>query len=163
MNPITLNPDFFTTLFRHQLAVRNVFKDVLGLYGISHVALTHINEKNQLLSLSSTPSLEFNLFYSQLWRYDKTYHPNWYPQEKPATWQSLYTADRYDDLYFLKQEKYQYALGLSLPIKFNHAYFIYSIASKAIEKDSHTVFKNDHALLYKIGHYCSNKLLPLFL
>jgi len=163
MNLITLAPDFFSALFRHQLNVRQVFKDVLGLYGISHVAITHINEKNQLLTLSSTPSLEFNLFYSRLWRYDKTYHPSWYQQEKPASWQSLYTADRYDDLYFLKQVKHQYALGLSLPIKVNHAHFIYSIASKTIEKDNDTVFKDDHALLYKIGHYCNNKLLPLFL
>jgi len=159
---IVPHPDYLEMLFIHRSKVSNVFKDVLGLYEINHVAISHIDKNHQLLTLSSTPSLEFNLFSGSLWRYDLTYQPSWYNLCAPSSWQSLYTPERYDELYYIKQVKYHYPLGISLPIKLPNSYVIYSIASQKMGHKTQELFENNHELFYKIGHYCSNALLPLF-
>lgn len=160
---LTLHPDFFEILFAHKSKVYSVFNDVLGLCDISHFAISHIDNQHKILTLSSTPSLEFNLFNSTLWRFDKTYHHQWYELCISSPWYTLYTPERYDELYFLKQIKHHYSIGLSMVIKVLDGYIIYSIASNKECLLTQKRFENQHADFYKIGAYCSNALLPLLL
>lgn len=165
MNVTTTNilphPNYLEMLFAHKSAVNHVVKDVLGLYDVDHVAVSHINHNKELLTLSSTPSLEFNLFSSKLWRFDRTYQPNWYNTCATSSWQSLYTPERYDELYYLKQIKHHYPIGLSFAVKLTNTHVIYSIACRNDCELTRDVFTNQHANLYKIGEYCSQALLPL--
>ena len=121
--------------------------------------MSYINSQHQLLSLSSTPSLEFNLFSSHLWQFDKTYQSQWYHLCKPSTWQALYTPKRYDELYYLKQVKHRYPVGLSMATQSMDAYIIYSLASHQVL----ALTEGQYEDLYKIGAYCGNALLPIFL
>ncbi|HAT1819714.1 TPA: hypothetical protein JBJ33_04490 [Legionella pneumophila] len=75
---VMLHSQFLENLFAFKKKVSNVFRDVLGIHDIHHIALTRINKHNQLLTLSSTPAMEFNLFNSFLWKYDQTYNPKWF-------------------------------------------------------------------------------------
>ena len=154
--------NYLDMLFAHKSTIGRVFKDVLGLYGINHVAISHINAKQELQTLSSTPSLEFNLFSSSLWQFDKTYQPTWYNQCAASSWQALYTPAHYDELYQMKQTKHHYPLGISLAAKLNTDYFIYSLASMNDCERTRWDFTTHHHDFYKIGEYCSNALLPLF-
>ena len=156
------HPRFLDALFANKGKVGSVFNDILGLYDISHIAVSHIDNAFGLLSFSSTPSLEFNLFKSNLWQFDKTYQTNWYSLCKPSPWQSLYAPERYDELYYLKQIKHHYPLGLSLAVKLANCHLIYSIATHKNCPDTRELFENQHDNFYKIGNYCSNLLLPLF-
>lgn len=157
----SLHPDFLETLFAHKSQVSTVFKDILGLYEISHFAISHIDNQGRLLTLSSTPSLEFNLFNSALWRFDKTYQPSWYSLCLSSPWQSLYSSMRYDELYYLKQIKHRFPIGLSIAVKTADTYVIYSIASDKTCQQMQAFFINQQEHFYKIGEYCSNALLPL--
>lgn len=157
-----LHPHFLDTLFAYKGKVSSIFKDVLGLYEISHIAISHIDENSELLSLSSTPSLEFNLFNSNLWRFDRTYQTSWYSSCISSPWQSLYAPERYDELYYLKQIKHHYPLGLSLAVKLGDCHVIYSIATHKNCPYTHELFDNQHENFYKIGQYCNNLLWPLF-
>jgi hypothetical protein len=157
---VSLHPNLFKTLFAHQHKVSPVFKDVLGLYDIHHIAISHISN-NQLLTFSSTPSLEFNLFKSHLWRYDTTYQSNWYRSCTMASWPSLYTAEHYDELYYIKQIKHAFPLGLSFTLQQAEGYTIYSIASNKYGQPTQDLFEHQQDQFYKIGRYCSHLLLPL--
>ncbi|WP_207384177.1 hypothetical protein [Legionella nagasakiensis] len=158
-----LHPGLLDILFAYKSKVSSIFRDVLGIHEISHIAISYVNADNELLSLSSTPALEFNLFNSNLWRYDQTYQADWYQLCTQANWQSLYTAIRYDELYYIKQIKHRYPLGLSLAAKLDSAYLIYSIASHKNCIHTQEMFAQEHDSFYKIGQYCTNMLLPLFL
>lgn len=162
-NGIVLHPQLLDLLFTFKSKLYNVFSDVLGLHDIHHIAITHINEHNELLTLSSTPSLEFNLFKSNLWQFDDTYEPCWFELCSNSSWQSLYSKQRYDELYYLKQVRHGYPLGLSLSAKLDTSHIIYSIASRNNCIKTHETFKNEQDNLYKIGKYCSKLLLPLVL
>ncbi len=155
---ITPHPAFLETLFAYKSQVSAVFKDVLGLNNVHHIALSTIHQQ-QLLTLSSTPSLEFNLFSSPLWQFDKTYQPCWYNLCKPSPWQSLYAPTRYNELYYLKQAKHQYPVGLSMAIESMDSPIIYSLASH----NANALAEHQQEDFYKIGAYCSHALLPVLL
>lgn len=153
-----LRHDYLEKLFSHKSDVDRIFKDVLGLYDIDHIAITHINEKQELLTFSSAASLEFNLFKNTLWQFDKTYHPDWYQQCEEAVWESLYLPEKYHELYYLKQIKPQYIYGVSLATHVDNAYVIYSFASQKTSNDSTFALNTQEQILRRVGTYCYNKL-----
>jgi len=160
---LSLHPEWLTTLFAYKSKTRAVFSDVLGLHEVNHIALAYVSHKQSLLTLSSTPSLEYNLFSSPLWRLDNTYNPNWFQHCKHAHWQSLYTPERYDELYYIKQAKPRYPLGLSMVTTLGDGHMIYSVASASDTNDTQTIFKTQQHELLQLGQYCMTQLLPLLL
>ncbi len=160
-NEIRLHPQFLEILFAHKSKVFSVFRDVLGLYEINHIALNHINHRGQLVTLSSTPAIEYNLFNNSLWQYDRSYDPAWFLQCSQASWQSLYNNLRYDELYYIKQIKSGYPVGYSLAAQINDSPLIFSVASKKSCQQTMDLFQSSHTDFYKIAQYCTNLLLPL--
>ena len=160
---ISLHSQLLNKLFAHKSRTRAVFGEVLGLYEIHYLSVAYVNQKRELLVLSSTPSLDYNLFSSPLWRLDKTYSPSWFEQCGQASWQSLYSAERYDELYYIKQVKSRYPLGLSMAAKLDNQYVIYSIASRIDLEYTRELFATHHDDFYKIGQYCTMHLLSLLL
>lgn len=158
---ITLHPELLNTLFAHKSKTRSVFRDVLGLHEINHIAITYVNPKNELITLSSTPSLEFNLFNGPLWQFDHSYAPIWFKQCRHATWQSLYAPERYDELYYLKQIKPRYPLGISIATMRNNHPVIYSLASATDSESTREIFTHQTAELIQLGHYCMTHLFSL--
>ncbi|CAM2912896.1 hypothetical protein [Legionella worsleiensis] len=159
---VVLHPQHLEILFAFKSKLSYIFRDVLGIHEIHHIAVTRINEDNELISLSSTPSMEFNLFSSSLWHFDKTYDPKWFQLGSQALWQNLYDPERYDELYYLKQIKHSFPIGLSIAAKIDNDYVIYSLASRKSCQHTQELFTNQRDDFYKIGQYCSNMLNPLF-
>lgn len=156
------HPQMLEALFAHRSKVSSVFRDVLGLHEIHHIALTEINAKGEILIFSSTPAMEYNLFSTPLWRHDQSYNPLWYSTLTQANWQSLYSPERYDELYYLKQIKHDLPLGFSLAAGRGDTTLIYSIASRSNPDKFSILIQNQLEDLYKIGQYCSNLLFDLF-
>lgn len=159
---IVTHPQLLDMLFAHKSEVSDVFADILGLYDISHIAVAQINRQQELLILSSTPALEFNLFSTDLWQFDQTYQASWFSLCSQASWQSLYAPERYDELYYLKQIKHHYPFGLSWASKSTEGYVIYSVASQNNRDQTRELFTSQLDKLYKIGQYCNNTLQHLF-
>lgn len=158
---IAPHPQFLELLFAHKGRVFSVFRDVLGIHEIDHIAITHLNRNNELLTLSSTPAMEFNLFTSSLWRFDNTYHPLWFNACSQSSWQSLYQPSRYDELYYLKQIKHHYPIGCSMAARIENKLFIFSLASKKSCGHTQEIFSAQYQDFYKIGQYCTNMLHAL--
>lgn len=160
---LSLHPEWLTKLFALKSKTRAVFSDVLGLYDVHHVAMAYVSHNQSLLTLSSTPSLEYNLFSSPLWRFDNTYAPTWFQRCEAAHWQSLYAPERYDELYYIKQAKPRYPLGLSIATKLGDGHMIYSVASATDIPDTQVVFHSQRHELLQLGQYCMARLLPIFI
>lgn len=160
-NHATPHPNLLDLLFAHRSTALKVFGDVLGLHEIDHVAIARINCNHEMMILSSTPALEFNIFNSNLWRFDNTYAYHWLNLNTSATWESLYESERFDELYYVKQLKHQYTLGISFVSKQEEALFVYSMASKKNDSETKNLFQKNTDF-YKIGQYCTNQLIHLF-
>ena len=161
-NHLASHPKLLEVLFAFKSKVSSTFRDVLGIHEINHIAIARINKHNELLILSSTPAMEFNLFSSSLWRHDQSYNPNWFNLKTQAYWQTLYNPARYDELYYLKQIKHSFPLGLSLAAKIDDDKVIFSLASHRSCPHTRELFSTQQEDFYKIGQYCSNILNPLF-
>jgi hypothetical protein len=149
-------------LFAFKNQVATVFKDVLGLHEINHIAITRISIEQEIIAFSSTPALEFNLFNGRLWRFDQTYHPDWFRLGLQTSWQQLYAPARYDELYYLKQIKHHYPIGYSLATQQDNGFYIYSLASKQSCPHTQELFANQYNDFCKIGLYCANQLRDFF-
>jgi hypothetical protein len=160
---VVVHSKFFQNLFVYKRHIDAIFNDILGLYEISHIAITRIDANKQLLTFSSTPALEFNLFTSKLWCFDKTYDPNWFSQCSQSRWESLYQPSHYHELYYIKQIKHHFIDTWSWVTQQDDNYYLYSIASNTNDKTIDESFSNHYQNLYKIGQYCVNLLNPLFL
>ncbi len=160
--PITLHPNALDLLFSHKETVSQVFKDVLGLHGIEHIALTHLLPTHELLALSSTPAMEFNLFSSPFWHFDKTYHPSWQATNTPARWEALYSKTHFDNLLYIKQIKPCLPLGLSFVTQTPKGPMVCSLASHSASAAQQGLFESHQPDFYKIGLYCAQKLMLLF-
>ncbi|MFA5960027.1 MAG: hypothetical protein WC785_05880 [Tatlockia sp.] len=156
------HPHLLEVLFAYKSKVSSVFHDVLGIHETSHIAITKVQPNHKILILSSTPAMEFNLFNSNLWRFDKTYQNNWFTQCTQASWQSLYSRQRYDELYYLRQIKHHYSIGYSYAAQLDGNFYIYSLASQSSHHKTHESFANQYDDFYKIGQYCTNLLNPIF-
>lgn len=156
------HPLFLEALFAHRKQVMQVFKDVLGLHQINHLAITQIDEHQRMLTFSSTPSLEFNLFSSPLWRFDNSYNPEWYQLNTHASWQSLYQPERYDELYFLKQIKHAYPIGVSLATQSDNNQYIFTLATKKSCPYIQELFNKKRKDFYCISQYCVKNLQSMF-
>lgn len=161
-NTLELHPQFLDVLFAFKSKAFKTFREVLGIHELHHISVTRVDENNQMLSLSSTPALEFNLFSSPLWIYDNTYSPSWFHLKTQEFWQALYHPTRYDELYYLKQIKHTYPVGLSMASKVDNDYIIYSLASNKSCNYTKELFTTHHEDFYKIGQYCYNMLYSLF-
>ncbi len=159
---IAPHPQLLEALFYHKSRVSSIFRDVLGLYEIDHISITKISSTNKIMTLSSTPAMEFNLFNSNLWYFDKSYHPDWFTQCSQAEWRTLYTQKRYDELYYLKQVKHHYPIGYTMAAKLEEVFFIYSFASHRSCGHTRELFTNKYDNFYKIGQYCGKMLSQIF-
>lgn len=159
---IAPHPQLLEALFVYRSKVSAAFREVIGIHEIDHIALSKISSTGKILTFSSTPAMEFNLFKSNLWRYDKSYQPAWFSKCSQADWQSLYALKRYDELYYLKQARHQYPIGHSLAAKLEDHFFIYSFASHRSCEGTREIFTHRYDDFYKIGQYCTQLLSHLF-
>lgn len=163
LNEITPHPCLVDLLFAYKSSISPIFKDVLGIHDISHIAVTRITEKQEILIFSSTPAMEFNLFTSNLWKFDNTYNPTWFRLCTQSSWENLYHPAHYDELYYSKQIKHHFSTGLSLSVVEDNVHYIYSIASSQPASSGQEIFINKRDDFYKIGQYCKNLLTPYFI
>lgn len=156
------HPQLLDLLFAFKGSVSQVFKEVIGVHDIAHFALARVNQNNELITLSSTPAMEFNLFNRGLWRYDRNYDPQWFKQGGQASWQQLYHPQRYDELYYLKQIKHGYATGMSFAQKLGESHLIYSIASQQSCAKTQEFFMTEQDEIFRMGQHCANQFTPIF-
>lgn len=159
---VCLHPRHLHALFGFKKQVSTVFRDILGLHDIHHLSITRVDHYGEILSFSSTPALEFNVFNTMLWRYDRAYQLDWLRQGLQSSWHSLYGEERFDELYYVKQLKYGFHHTQSLALRIGVQHYLFSFASRAVSEVCSENVWLEKKELYKIGRYCLNLLIPYF-
>ncbi len=152
-----------TLLFKHKRVALGVFRDVIGINEIDHISIACINMNDEVIFISHTPSIEYNLITSGLWVYDMAYHFDFYKNNNNQYWDQLYHHTKLAELTNIKQTTHQFSSGFSIPIKQDNCHLIYSFATKSKDAHSKSFFCDKQDELVKIGHYCFHKLATIFL
>jgi hypothetical protein len=158
---ITLHSEWLTILFAHKYQTHAVFKEILGQHEIHHMAIAYISHQRILTAVSSTPSIEYNLFNSGLWRYDACYQPDQLLALPFVNWQSLYAVERYHELAYIKQMQPRYSIGIAFASAVKNGHIIYSIASRRPDSGIEEHFKKHFCELRQVSEYCLARLQNL--
>lgn len=148
---IVPHPELLLQLFSNRYAVFSLFQNLIRPEGIDHIAVHKLNEQGQLSILSSTPAIEHTLFQNGLWQYDKSYQYSTFNEIGPQLWETLYEPHRRDELYYVKQQRPQFKLGVNFVIKNAEESFLISLAyrnqNQIIEKQLPYFLEAQQALI----------------
>ena len=157
----TPHPLAYRFLFEHKRETLRVFRDVVGYVNLDHISIAYINLDNDVIFLSHTPSLEYNLIHSGLWAYDLSYCAQFYHNHQSMYWEQLYDQGKYNKLLYLKQQRYHFTTGFSIPIQKGPISLIYSFATQSQSVDAMHLFLEKQPTLIELGDYCFNQLEKL--
>ncbi|MDF1683179.1 MAG: hypothetical protein P1U36_00835 [Legionellaceae bacterium] len=159
----TLNPHAHKLIFKHARVAHQIFSDVIGLHDIDHLALTTISPQNELTILSYRPAIEFDLITTDLWHYDRSYHPDFFKTRQCKLWTDLYDQDKYAELMQVKQHSKHMRAGISTTLSYNNCILLLSFGTKSKHPEAGQRLLEAHPELIKMGRYCFQNISHLFM
>ena len=156
---ITLHPAAKDFLFKHYRSMKRIFGDVLGLLEVDYLSITLITPQNELLFLSSQPSIECNLIEHGLWQYDPCLNKAFLCGTSHQYWNNVYLQPVHKKLLHYKQEIFEFGFGLAIPHLFREFRVIYTFGFKATDASTKQKIENNIAKLRNMGQYCLQNIL----
>ncbi|MDP3559285.1 MAG: flagellar biosynthesis protein FlgJ [Legionellaceae bacterium] len=154
-----LHPKAQDLLFQYYRTLSRIFNDVLGHLEIDYISITLLNDQNELLFLSSRPSIECNLIEHHLWSFDRSLHADFFQKNTAQLWETLYPEKWRTQLRHYKQEIPGYSMGVSIPSSFEEYRVVYSFALKS----NNAIIKNNimHKIeiLLRMGRFCLQNII----
>lgn len=149
---IQLPANILEILFENSYLISKVLRNLIGLYGVDHIALTIIDPKNEIIIFSSKKHIEYHLISLNLWRYDYEFYINSCQELSPIWW------DAYnDDPNYLKVKDIKYkdnfSLGFTIVKKLDNFCFLYSFATKSKIQDLRSYYMDNTLRLINVGNY----------
>ncbi|NNM59345.1 MAG: hypothetical protein HKM04_05970 [Legionellales bacterium] len=155
-NRVSLHKNILDIPFLNKRSLSRQFNDVLGLLCLDYVAVSMISSHQEMVILSSMPSLEFNLIDSGLWQYDDFFALSGWQQ---AEWCGLYDAEKFFALKQFKEKEYQFKHTLHARHQIDGKEVIYSFATKQAQA---TFSISNLETLFCIGAHCYRGFASIF-
>jgi hypothetical protein len=130
-NNVVLHEDILDILFKYKIEVHKKLIDLRGAFLIDHIAIKIIDPDNKMVILSLTPSVEYNLLVQGLWKYDKSFCPNFTALNSLYLWEDAYSVEHAAEIKNIKQLKHGFTFGFNLAKKIDSFHFIYSYATRS--------------------------------
>jgi hypothetical protein len=156
---ITLHPKARDFLFEHFVMLKVLFNDVLGHLEIDYMSIALLNSQNELLFLSSKPSIECNLIENNLWAFDPSLQYEFFMQDQPKLWDEVYQAERHKLVRQYKQESQGFSMGISIPSVFDEYRVVYSFALKSKNESIKNNITNKIQTLLSMGRFCLRNII----
>ena len=156
---ITLHPAAKDFLFKHYRSLKRIFGDVLGLLEVDYLSIALITPQNELLFLSSQPSIESNLIEHGLWQHDPCLNHVFLNGASHQYWNSIYLKPAHEKLLYYKQEAFEFGFGLAIPDRFKEFQVIYTFGFKATDAITKHKIENNIKKLCNMGQYCLQNIL----
>ena len=148
-----LHENVVDILFQNKNEISRRLSDIRGLYHIDHIAINIINPLNEVMIFSITPSVEYNLFAHELWRYDQSFSPLSFNDQALFCWDEGYDRRYFNDLKNLKEKKHHFNLGLNLVRKIEQFQIVYSFATRSQNENLLPYYQDQASRLFLLGDY----------
>ena len=159
---LSMHPNILSILFNHKNEILKKLSDLRGLHYIDHVSLILITPQREIIVLSITPSVEFNLIIQDLWQYDMSFNPIHFTTDKLLFWDTAYLEDHQIQLKFVKEIQHGFAFGFNLIRKIHDFHLIYSFATRKDELELRNYYQSIVPDLYSLGDYGYKQLREIF-
>lgn len=157
---VKFHPDVLTIPFSHKKEQSRIFRDVVGLCGVTYISVELINPSGEYLFFSSLNAVNFNVISQHLWPYDGSMSLTFIKNESQFFWKDTFHPIYKHQLYQVKQQAFGFKWALSLVRKLQDFYVVYGFASQAACLSSEGVaFSNE---LLRLGDYCYRQIRPIY-
>jgi len=150
---IRLHPDILNVLFSHRNELSKKFSDIKGTFLIDHFSITIINPENNLLIFSMTPSVEYNLLISELWKFDHGLLRSNHTSSKISLWETGYQKEYANQIKSVKQTKHGFSFGFNLYQNIDSFQIAYSFATRSQNNNLDTYYQEYINELFSLGEY----------
>lgn len=159
---VQLHPEALDALFKYKKEIYYKLSDIRGSYNIDHIAINIVTPENQLIVLSISPSVEYNLIIQNLWQYDKSFFPHLYKENEFFYWDDAYLPGHNNLIRTLKQEKHNYHLGIGLARRLGDLHLTYSFATRNPSKELKSYYFKHQSELLLLGDYAFKSIGDIY-
>lgn len=156
-NLIKLHPEVIEILFENRRLIKNVFSNLKGLHGITHMGMACIDPSNELVAFSTTPNIEHNLFNQHLWLEDNCFNLNIENKNSLAWWN--YQNEKIEKYKLLNN---RFTMGMTIYRPIGDFSFMYSFATNECVKGLHQYYVDNLFGLIDMGDYFYKSLRELY-
>jgi hypothetical protein len=156
---IFLHPQAQDFLFEYYRALRLIFNDVLGHLEVDYISIALLNPKQELLFLSSQPSIEQNLIEHGLWSIDPCLQFSGLSHTNVNVWNDLYKKSSLVSLKHYKLDKPKLNFALSKSIVHREYHINYSFGVKTDDPFVHINLLQGIETLVSMGKFCLQNIL----
>ena len=156
------HPDILNILYENRCHVKKKFSEVIGFYEINHISITIINPSNEMVTFSTTPSIEYNLITQELWQHDFTISSNSHKNNELIWWDTDNMHPHFNKINNIKEQKNNFTLGMALARKIDGFCIIYSFATKNKDSDLKSYYISNINGLYDIGDHCYKSIRNIY-
>lgn len=156
-NQIKLHPEVIEILFENRRLINNVFSNLKGLHGITHMGMACIDPSNELIAFSTTPNIEHNLFNQHLWLEDHCFNLDIENKNSLAWWD--YQNEKIEKYKLLNN---RFTMGMTIYRPIGDFSFMYSFATNECAKGLHQYYIDNLFGLIDMGDYFYKSLRELY-
>jgi hypothetical protein len=145
---ITLHPEVIEILFENRPYIKNVFSNLRGLHGITHMAMACIDPSHELIAFSSTPTIEYNLIHQHLWVHDYVFVPDVGLKNSLLWWDY-----QHEKIEKIKLNNNHFTLGMTICRPIGDFRLVYSFATDEKHKNLRQYYTENLFGLIDMGDY----------
>lgn len=157
-----LHKNILNILFENKKYLQNLFSNVIGLYDVSYVSISIINQNGEFVVFSSMPSIQYNLIVKELWLHDCQRIMR-KKERKLLWWDESHHVDlKNQQITNIKEVKNRFNLGLDILRDSGDFTVIYSFATANKAKNMKEYYLVHQENLVAIGNYCYTLLREIY-
>ena len=126
-----LHGDILTISYKHRYEIQRIFKEIIGLYGISHFSLDLVRPDGEMIFFSSTPSHGYEVCSRGYGPYDGAISPNYYCNFEFYWWRNAVHKAYDEEINYIREIIHGFKHGFMLVRKWDNFYLIYSFATRS--------------------------------
>lgn len=157
-----LHKDILLISFYEYIDIKKAYSAVLKLNAIDYLSISIINPAGEMVFLSSTPSMDINIYKEDLWLYDASVHPATYQNKKFYWWDDYYLPEKRKILKQEKEIKNNLHFGFVCTKKVEKFYLLYSYATKEKDPEIKKLIEEYQTTFVDMGDYCYSRIRTIY-
>ncbi|ASQ46854.1 hypothetical protein clem_11585 [Legionella clemsonensis] len=154
---IKLHPKVIEILFENRRYIKNVFSNLKGLHGITHMGMACIDPSHELVAFSTTPNIEYNLFHQNLWLDDHCFNSKLEDKNSLLWWD--YQNEKIEKV---KLKNNHFTVGMTIYRPIGNFGFMYSFATDEKVEGLRKFYRDNLFGLIDMGDYFYKSLRELY-
>lgn len=154
--PPKLHKDTLLFSFENQWEIKNIYKEILGLYDVDHFSINIVNQMGDMTVISSNASIVYNIFQDGSYLYNGSISPTYYEKMDFFIWEQCFDRRFYQSVKDSLQSRNGIYAGIVMVYRSLGYHILFSFATKSANNQMLENAIDNNINFLKMGFYCFN-------